>query len=234
MLAILGLYNISHKEFITAYDEKDLYLNEVKNKKAHKENQPVAIIDIDDVIGSFREYFNNWLYEKYNFLIDPENTSYYSSNAIKDVGLSPEAVFETFIKENQLLNLPKINSMVNVIEYLRENNYYIQLLTSRPANNLKCKYQTYVWLNRNNIYYDNLAFAAEKFIWISKKDFYVNGDVKFAIDDSPKHAMEYATHDLTVFMPDLSYNKSARHSNIIIFDRDTVLDVIKSNINSCK
>jgi hypothetical protein len=230
ILAILGLYNISHDQFISAYEEKDLYLNYIDNLKDHKKGQPVAIIDIDDIIGEFRSHFNEWLLNKYSILIDKNSTSYYSSKEVKEHGLSPEGVFESFIQENELLNIPSIDVMKEAIEILKSKGCYIQLLTSRPEGNLKCKYQTYSWLNKNNVYYDNLAFSFEKYIWIAKKDFYVEGNVKFAIDDSPKHAMEYATHDIKVLMPDLPYNKNARHENITLFNRENLLNLIKNLI----
>ena len=226
ILAILGLYDISHEQFISAYEEKDLYLNDTNSLNEHKKGQPVAIIDIDDIIGEFRSYFNYWLFCEYNIKIDKNSTSYYSSKEVKEHGLSPEGVFELFIQKNQLLNIPLIEVMKESIELLKRKGYYIQLLTSRPESNLKCKYQTYSWLSKNNIYYDNLAFSYEKYIWVAKKDYYVKGNVKFAIDDSPKHAMEYATHDIKVLMPDLPYNKNARHENIVLFNKENLIEII--------
>jgi hypothetical protein len=227
--AILGLYNIDAKEFMYAYEEKDLYLNVIQNKKEHKKDQPVAIIDIDDILCNFREYFNKYLYKQYSIVIDENSTSYYSSKEVKDFGLSPEGVFEKFIQKNELLNIPVIESMKNFILELKEQGYYIQLLTSRPESNLKCKYQTYYWLEKNDVYYDNLGFAFEKYIWVSKKDYYMSGNVKFAVDDSPKHSMEYATHDVKVIMPDLPYNKNARHDNIIVFEKENIsINLIKN------
>ena len=117
--------------------------------------------------------------------------------------------------------------MISVINFLEDEGYYIQLLTSRPDLNLKCKYQTYKWLDNAGIIYNNLAFASEKYIWVSKQKYYVSGNVKFAIDDSPKHALEYATHGVKVFMPNLSYNKNTRHENIILFDRENPSDLTK-------
>jgi hypothetical protein len=232
MLAILGLYDISSKDFMSAYREKDLYLRKIRSLKEHVKGQPVAIIDIDDVICNFREYFNEWLYKTLGIVIDKNSTSYYSSREVKDFGHSPEGVFEDFIQTNELLNIPCITNTVEVINYLRDNGYYIQLLTSRPENNLKCKYQTYNWLDNNGVPFDNLSFAYEKYIWVSKQRYYISGDVKFAIDDSPKHSMEYATHDLKILMPDLPYNKEARHENITTFKREDMLREIKRIVNN--
>jgi hypothetical protein len=234
ILAILGLYNISSDEFIEAYKEKDLYLKKRKHLKQQIEGQPVAIIDIDDILCEFRAYFNEWLYKTYNIKIDKNSTSYYSSKEVKDYGMSPEGVFESFIQEDQLLNIPAIYDSIEAINILKENNYYIQLLTSRPEENLKCKYQTYMWLDNNGISFDSLAFASEKYIWVAKQSYYTTGDVKFAIDDSPKHSMEYATHDINVLMPNLPYNKNVSHENVKIFERNEMTCLIKRIIKKCK
>ena len=183
------------------------------------------------MICDFRSYFNSWLYKTYNIKIDENSTSYYSSKEVKDFGLSPEGVFETFIQKDQLLQIPSIFDTIETINYLKDNNYYIQLLTSRPESNLKCKYQTYMWLDNNGVYFDNLAFASEKYIWVAKQSYYTSGDVSFAIDDSPKHSMEYATHDINVLMPDLPYNNQTRHDKINIFKKSKMLSKVKNLIN---
>lgn len=218
LLAIMNLYEIDANQFIEAFEERDVHLK-INNKLSEpKEDQKVIVVDIDDVLCKFRTYFNNWLYRKYNISIDPNSTSYYSSKEVKDHGYSPEGVFERFISENELLNIPVVETMKTFLSLAKEEDYFIQLLTSRPDHNLKCKYQTYLWLENNNIQFDNIGFAAEKYIWVSKKDFYISGNLVAAIDDSPKHAMEYATHDVNVLVPKTSYNKDVSHKNIIHFN----------------
>ena len=215
LLAIMNLYNISDKEFLSSFEERDIQLKIRNSISKPKLDQKVIVVDIDDVVCDFRSYFNNWLYKSYNVYVDPNSTSYYSSKEVKSKGFSPEGVFEDFISNNEFLNINVIESMKEFLNLAKKDGIYIQLLTSRPSNNLKCKYQTYAWLKNNNIPFDNLDFAAEKYIWIAKQDFYINGNMICAIDDSPKHAMEYATHDIKVFVPKMPYNKKISHKNII-------------------
>ena len=217
LLAIMNLYDISSKSFMDAFDERDVQLKIDNNIVGPKKDQRVIVVDIDDVICSFREYFNDWLYRKYNILIDPYSTSYYSSKEVKDHGYSPEGVFEEFISQNELLNIPVIPQMIDFLRLAKRDNVFIQLLTSRPDSNLKCKYQTYKWLHDNNVPFDDIGFASEKYIWVAKKDFYLKGQLVTAIDDSPKHAMEYATHDVHVLVPKTEYNKQIKHKNISHF-----------------
>ena len=225
LLAIMNLYEISADEFVNSFEERDVQLKLNSTFSEPLEGQKVIVVDVDDVLCKFRAHFNSWLNFTYNIYIDPDSTSYYSSKEVKDHGYSPEGVFERFISENELLNIPSVETMVNFLRLAREDGYYIQLLTSRPEHNLKCKYQTFLWLQRNNIPFDNIGFAAEKYIWVSKKDFYIKGNLVAAIDDSPKHAMEYATHDVNVLVPKTAYNKDMTHKNISHFNLENLNNI---------
>lgn len=214
LFAILNLYEINPISFVDAFIEKDTTLNMSLELRKPNKDQKVVIVDIDDVLCSFRENFNGWLYKTYNILVDKNSTSYYSSKEVLEAGYSPELVFEEFINDNQFLEIDVIPEAMIMLNSLKEKGYYIQLLTSRPEGNLKCKYQTFQWLKNNNITFDNIGFAPEKYLWLAKKDYYVQGNVVFAIDDSAKHAMEYATHNIQCYVPKTKYNENIQHENI--------------------
>lgn len=228
IFAILNLYDVRANEIYQAYEEVDNYLNNFTTFNPRQKDQKVIVVDIDDVICEFRETFNNWLREKHNVLIDENSTSYYSSKEVKDHGLSPEGVFEEFIESDMLLSIPPIKNMVEFLRQARLQGYYIQLLTSRPEDNPRCKYQTCKWLVDNNIEFDSVGFAPEKYIWLAKQEYYISGDVYFAIDDSPKHSLEYATHDIDVFTPRLPYNTDIFHQKITHFDKNNIKTLEKT------
>ena len=144
---------------------------------------------------------------QYNIAIDRDSTQYYSSIAVKEIGLSPESVFEEFMRKDELLNIPALSGSKEMLDDLKNLGYEIQLLTSRPSSNLKCKYHTHQSLLDNSLYFDKLNFAQEKYIWLAKQDFYIDGRFAFAIDDSPKHVEEYVSHNVNVVMPYYEYNK---------------------------
>lgn len=229
VFATLNLYDITPEELNRAYLEKDITLNTSAELQDSSKDQKVVVVDIDDVICEFRSYFNSWLYKTYNILVCKNSTSYYSSKEVLQAGLSPELVFERFIKDNELCNIPVIEKTKKMLYDLKAKGVYIQLLTSRPSQNLRCKYQTFQWLKENNIPYDNIGFAPEKYLWLAKKEYYIEGRVLFAVDDSAKHAMEYATHDIKCFVPKTSYNESASHNNIVHYDYDNQ-DIIVDNV----
>ena len=149
---------------------------------------------------------------------------------MKNAGYSPEGVFESFIDQNEIINIPCIDQLKRFLDEAHNRGYYIQLLTARNENNLKCKYQTYYWLHQHNIKFHSVDFAPEKYIWVAKKDYYINGDLKFAIDDSPKHALEYATHDINIFVPRYAYNDQIDHKNIEFFDIDDAYSFLTNKL----
>jgi hypothetical protein len=235
VFSILNLYGIDADKFNAAYREKAEYLHFVSTQdKNSLDSGRVIVIDIDDVICDFRSYFNSWINKTYNIEIRDDSTSYYSSIEVKKIGLSPELVFKEFINSNQLLNIPVIENMKLSINVMKKSGFKICLLTSRPEANPKCKYQTYKWLIDNDIKFDSLNFSPEKYIWIAKQKFYVEERLFFAIDDSPKHAMEYATHDILTVVPKASYNSDVTHRNIMLCEKKDILfllnDLIKINI----
>ena len=69
-------------------------------------------------------------------------------------------------------------------------------------------YDTYQWLDQYNMCYDDIGFSTEKFRWCAKSKYYDQKAIAFAIDDSPKHAEEYAKHGIRVKVPEKSYNKN--------------------------
>jgi len=69
-------------------------------------------------------------------------------------------------------------------------------------------YDTYQWLDKHKIEYDDVGFSTEKFRWCAKSKYYDKKAIAFAIDDSPKHAEEYAKHGIRVKVPVKSYNKN--------------------------
>ena len=83
----------------------------------------------------------------------------------------------------------------------------MQILTARPADNLRCYYDTFAWVQACGLEFNSISFSGEKFRWLADQPFYNEGAVVCAIDDSPKHAAELAKHGIPVIVPVLPYNQ---------------------------
>jgi len=209
MMAILNLWEIDSDAFLNAFMRKDVYLNERKRIDDNPwQGQPVAIVDMDDVLVEFRSGFAKWLNVKKDIWPDVESKEYYFIDALAKSGENPEGVFEEFIADHGFLDWLEPNPDAQCfLKELKAAGYWIHILTARPDDNLNCFYDTFAWLNRNNLYFDDISFSAEKFRWCAKSKYYDSGAIKFAIDDSPKHATEYATHGMHCYVPKMPYNE---------------------------
>jgi uncharacterized HAD superfamily protein len=226
----MGLWDITSEEFHDGFESRDAFLWDRETRGFQNwKGQPVVVVDIDDVISQFRQGFFNWVKEVFNVTIDVEDPNYYASGMINK--LSSEEAYKLFIDKGGIRSLGINTNIVETIAQLQKEGVWIHLLTARPADNLKCLYDTYFWLAKMNIPHDSVALSSEKYRWLADKDFFKQGKLVCAIDDSPKHASEYAQHDIQVFVPKRAYNKSVWNlDNVIPFDweKETIYDRIKN------
>ncbi len=215
IMAIMNVWEIEPEEFEDAFNKKDAYLWMQQNMDSRAWNgEPVVIVDIDDVIASFRESFASWLEEEYSVKMNVESKEYYFITALTDSGLNPELVFENFMAQGGFSNLPIVSGARSFLNYLKSEGYWVQFLTARPKEDLRCLFDTHSWISKNKLPYDRIDFSTEKFRWCAKSEYYDSGAIKFAIDDSPKHASEYAKHGINVKVPTMSYNSHIEGENI--------------------
>lgn len=205
LMAIMNVWEISSDDFRAAFDDKDTYLH-FRHALSQKkwDGRPVAILDMDDVLAEFRRAFFGWLSDARGVEISFDCPEYYAASAIHDVGHNTEQLFRDFIAERQLRNIPMTPGAADFTHDLKSRGYWVQILTARPADNPLCLFDTARWLQDSGIYFDDIAFSGEKFRWIIQSQF--SGHVSFCVDDSPKHAAEFASHGLRTFSPILPYN----------------------------
>jgi uncharacterized HAD superfamily protein len=227
-LATLNLWEFKDEDFVDAFDARDASLWDGKEKSIEKwSGQPVIIVDVDDVIARFRESFFDWMNKTFSLELSINSPEYYYSGMAGE--LTGEEAFMQFIDESMIRSIPVNTKVANDLKKLKDEGYWIQLLTARPSDIVKCKYDTYSWLRANNIPYDSIAFSYEKYRWLSDKSFFKEGRVICAIDDSPKHAAEYAQHGIPTLVPMRSYNdKVWNDDNIYTFDweNDSIFDAV--------
>lgn len=219
MMATLNTWGITPAEFENAFNKKDVYLNKCYElqQKEWDGKQPVAIVDIDDVLANFREGFANWLDEKFQVKPDVNSKEYYFISALSKINLNSEAVFKMFLDDEGFAKLTIDTDNLGLLWQLKHQGYWIHLLTARPEEELQCLYDTYFWIWEQNIPCDAISFSPEKFRWCAKSKYYDAGAIRFAIDDAPKHAEDYAKHGIKCLVPKKPYNEHLNNPNIFHF-----------------
>ena len=226
-LATLNLWNFSSAEIENAFTAREEFLWARRNKAKEKwSDQPVIIVDVDDIISEFRGCFFNWLNQTFGLDLSDDLPEYYYKGKAGE--LTGEEAFMKFIDEGRIRSIEVNTKIIKGLYTLQKKGYWIQLLTARPSDNLKCLYDTYFWLRQNNVPYDSIAFSSEKYRWLADKDFFKKNAIVCTIDDSPKHAAEYAHHGIRTLVPKRSYNKSVWDlENVTTFDwREDCIDEI--------
>ncbi len=215
LMAIMNVWEISQSEFNEAFEDKDSYLHFRHSlSKRQWDGRPVVILDMDDVIAEFRRSFFDWLSDTKGAKISYDCPEYYAASAAQELGHNTEQLFKDFISERQLRSVGVVEDAVRFTHMLRDMGYWVQILTARPADNPLCLFDTARWLQDNKIYFDDVAFSGEKFRWIIQSKF--SGHVAFCVDDSPKHAAEFASHGLKTFSPIQPYNKALEKQKGVI------------------
>ena len=219
IMAIMNVWDIDPLEFIDAFQKKDQYLwMQARMDDKKWEGQPVVIVDIDDVMAEFRSSFAAWLGLEYKVKMDVESKEYYFITALTENNLNPEEVFENFVLQGGFSTLPLVDGARDFLVELREQGYWIQFLTARPKDDIRCLLDTHAWIDKHRLPYDRIDFSPEKFRWCAKSEYYDSDSIMFAIDDSPKHANEYSNHGIRVKVPVKSYNSHIEGENIQFYN----------------
>ncbi|MBT7914484.1 hypothetical protein HN588_11295 [Candidatus Bathyarchaeota archaeon] len=208
ILAIMNLWDITPEAFDEAFDDRDLFLRMRHEKESMAwDGRPVLIVDLDDVVTPFRHDCTEWVKQRHPDVIDETSTAYYSI---------PAHLYSKYIEDRMLKVQGVIPEYIKAVNEIREMGVWIHLLTARPKENLTVKYDTYAWLASSGLQFDRVSFSPEKYLWVAGTDYYKQSAVVAAVDDSPKHAMEYATHGLKCIVPGTPYNEDiSTHSNIL-------------------
>lgn len=208
VLAICNLWGIDADTFSAALSQKDdfLHFRNMLEGRRMTPGQSVVLFDMDDVLAQFRVAFCSYATQLTGHFIDPECPEYYNLNTFRRHGIDNEEVFRSFIDSHGFLSLQPDDKYMGFLRRLKAAGHWIQIVTARPAEDLTIYYDTYSWLARNGVDVDGVTFTPEKFRWLAEQKFYGKHPV-FAVDDSAKHAAEYAKHGVAVVVPEKAYNR---------------------------
>ena len=207
ILAILNLWNIDAETFVAALSQKDDYLHFRHQRSGRKlsPGQPIVLFDMDDVLAEFRSSFCEYATQTTGVFIDPMSDEYYNLSTFRRHSIDADAVFRSFIDSHGFSRLEVNPRYAKLMSDLRAAGRWIQIVTARPAEDLTCFYDTHSWLAQKGLDVDGVTFTPEKFKWLAEQPFHGKHPV-LAVDDSAKHAAEYAKHGVQVLVPQKTYN----------------------------
>lgn len=184
-------------------------INNIKRESYKK----IAFVDIDGVMGNWTKkylsFINNMYGTNYDNLYEAEHgftdlqTKYITKKEFRISGLK---------RELELMDDAKL-----FLDKLKENNYYIVLVTARPYKQVnKLYYDTMVWLKNNNLQYDTVIFDEQKEKFII--DHFSNTrKYSFIIDDDIDNCNRVSKNGFTTYFKynEISYKKDEKFEDTI-------------------
>lgn len=214
----LGLvWKLTEEDFLNAFFEKSAVVEERYIQSKHsinKDQNKIAIIDIDGVIATYPESFIRFLYERgYTGVYDIEYSSLNLKVELKEIidPLQYSSLKEEYRTKGHERHTMVYDFIKNFLEKLSDANYYIVLMTARPSHKYKnLERDTYAFLKSKQIKYHAV-------VWDYKKDERILSryrNLKFIIEDDPVYSLKIASLGYKVYLIDKPYNKSVTHKNI--------------------
>lgn len=176
-------------------------------------------IDIDGVIGDNTDLFCRYINKNYNRDYSREDISEYNPEFSFGKDLS-QVISEMYTKCPEFIaEMDIIEGAKSSIEYFKQKDYYIQIVTHRPDTIGDI---TKEWLDSNNIIYDNLVIDAP-----SDKS-QIDGDVM--IDDNPNVVRNFKEQPHHTILFPRHYNKNI-NENYLIKPEDYVEYTVERILN---
>lgn len=207
--AIMNLWGIDAKSFSQACDDRNVFLRmRHEMESAPWNGAPAVILDLDDVVTTFKEEFYRWMEVTYDITIDRNTKEYYPSKELSAIGKNSEDALNEFISCGMLKRLGSHPGVVERInELYKSGRVWIHLVTARPGDNLVCRYDTYRWLQKSGMKVHRISFESNKYLWLLKTAYWQQQKVVCAIDDSGKNVREFASHHVPCLVPRRTYNE---------------------------
>jgi len=227
---IIAGYN--SEQFIEKYKEKTFIVNfkyeQQKKIKLINRESKVALIDIDGIINHYPKEFLDFVFhettERFESIFDIKKRQYQLYKKLKHkFRLSGFEATKSIVRE----------SIIQTINYLKEQGYIIILITARPYKKYnRLFFDTVSWLSENRIEYDLIFFEREKtkfflenFVFCSKRIF---------IDDDIENINRIATYvDVAFLFKNLLLHTEDDYKNInkkvIIVNDSNVFYEISNN-----
>ena len=191
-------------------DEDKIFKKRIVTKNEIRERK-VICSDIDGVLADYSKSFLDFINEikKTNYSVK-NLTCWQIHKALGIEREEEEHLMKMFIERGKIKELPTIQHAKNCIKEL-SNIVTIYAITSRQ---IELYNDTMFWIRKNFSYYiTDVFFVGEKFKTKSSACLYLNA--LLLVEDSPFYSLEVAEKGIKVLLFDYSYNRDAKHKNII-------------------
>lgn len=226
LLSVCLLWDITPEEFCRAYDEKSA-LVEQKYLQEFSEvtGREIVICDIDGVLGdypySFLEFVENEEKARGRDLsIDKVNVTCLDLYRYLSGKVSSDDL-KKYKHEYRSCGLSRkekvLDGASDFLKSLKDQDYYIVLLTSRPFDKYKClDLDTHVWLKENGLVFDMLLFDSKKRDKVN--DLVNKTKVKFIVEDDPRLVANLVglSQLEKIYLIDKPYNQEVVKSDKIV------------------
>lgn len=172
-----------------------------------KENEKIAVVDLDDVLAS---NLDSWL----KFVGNIKGYVYDDLNYMKSVISYSEykQLKARYRESGEKENIPVIKGAKEFTDKLKSIGFTIIIITRRPLFIHKCLFkQTKNWLEKNNIKYDALFFEEKKHLKLIAEI----ENVLFITEDNRYIANTVARFGIKCYLLNNKYNQGEIHSNVI-------------------
>ena len=169
----------------TISNTEELLFDYAQNYTINAMKKEIKDIDSDEITENYVKEFHNWSDEEEKNFFD----KYY---------------------EKMILNvLPKMYAS-EIIKKLREEGNKIYLITARfPSDKFDIKEKTKVWLEKNNIEYDELIVNAQHKSKPAKEN-----HIDIFIDDNIRNCTDVSSVGIKTYMMNTIHNKDFNDGNI--------------------
>lgn len=200
---IMSVWQFTPMEIMRAYNEKTTIVEgKYEQTKTKAPTGPRIIVDIDDVLASFKESFYVWL-NSIGIKASISHPSYYLPNDLFTNGKTNAELLEDFISLRGFRDLPRVWGSVEMLEELRAAfDLHITLLTARPKTPL-VEHDTLFWLFGQSVRFHDLVFCEDKETYKGVVD------AAFVIEDRWRHARAYAQKGAKVLLLSTPYNQGS-------------------------
>ena len=225
VLCLWQALGFSYQDMIQFIDDKSSMVKFRAKQKFQSplRNRTIVFLDLDGTIADWRKGFLEFLWKlpsihKSLFEDIPKHDPAFTLCMDLDFGWSYSKYKyfkDKFEQGGGYATLPPFADAVQLLQLWSTHTPppYIVACTARPVNIARVYYDTFKWLDTQDLLVDELHLVGDERVQLAVEA-KERGNTIIMLEDNPELAMRAAVNDLHVVMRAFPYNESAIHYNI--------------------